>query len=244
LPEDFREFVESAGAARALTLALLLARDEALRARQLERIAAALGREECGVVQAAAARAGLLAPSLRLPAVLQVFPALRRLGRPDREKLYDLVREISLVDARIDVFEHCLAALIAHSLRDELDARMPHGGGSLSNASEALGVLFAVLARVGAPDDVAARRAYEAGLATVLPMHRPDYAAWPDWPQRLDAALEKAVRLHPFAKRVVVEGMTKTVAHDNQVSVEEAELLRTVCAILQCPLPPLLAGVN
>ncbi len=243
LPEEFREFVESAGAARALTLALLLARDDALRTRQNERIAAALGREECEVVQAAAARAALLAPSLRLPAVLQVFPALRRLSRPDREKLYDLVREISRVDARIDVFEHCLAALIAHSLRDELDARMPHGGGSLTDAADALGVLFAVLARVGAPDDIAARRAYEAGLATVLPMHRPDYATWPDWPQRLDAALEKTVRLHPFAKRVVVEGMTKTVAHDNQVSVEEAELLRTVCAILQCPLPPLLGEV-
>jgi Zn-dependent protease with chaperone function len=241
LPEEFREFVESAGAARGLTLALLLSRDDALRARQLERIADALGREECAVVQAAAARAEALTPGLRLPAVLQVFPALRRLSRPDREKLYALVREISLVDARIDVFEHCLAALIAHSLRDELDARMPHGGGSLADAEEALGVLFAVLARVGTHDDVAGRRAYEAGLATVLPMHRPSYATWPDWPQRLDAALEKAVRLHPFAKRVVVEGLTKTVAHDNQVSVEEAELLRTVCAILQCPLPPLLA---
>jgi Zn-dependent protease with chaperone function len=244
LPEEFREFIESAGAARALTLALLLARDGVPRLRQLELIAAALGSEECGVVQAAAVRAQTLAPSLRLPAVLQVFPALRRLARADREKLYALVRDISRVDARIDVFEHCLAALIAHSLRDELDARMPHGGGSLADAEEALGVLFAVLARVGAPDDVAARRAYEAGLATVLPMHRPDYATWADWPQRLDAAFEKAVRLHPFAKRVVVEGMTKTVAHDNQVRVEEAELLRTVCAILQCPLPPLLSEVH
>lgn len=243
LPEEFREFVESAGAARALTLALLLAREESLRARQLERIAAALGREECEIVQTAAARAELLAPTLRLPAVLQVFPALRRLARADRERLFSLVREISLIDARIDVFEHCLAALIAHSLRDELDARMPHGGGSLTDAADALGVLFAVLARVGASDDVAARRAYEAGLATVLPMHRPDYATSPDWPQRLDEAFEKTVRLHPFAKRVVVEGMTKTIAHDNQVTAEEAELLRTVCAILQCPLPPLLGEV-
>jgi Zn-dependent protease with chaperone function len=244
LPEEFREFIESAGAARGLTLALLLAHDEALRARQLELIAGALGAEECKVVQAAAARAEVLTPSLRLPAVLQAFPALRRLSRPERERLHALVREISMVDARIDVFEHCLAALIAHSLRDELDARMPHGGGSLTDSAAALGVLFAVLARVGAKDDIAARRAYEAGLGTVLPMHRPDYATWQDWPQRLDAALDKAVRLHPFAKRVVVEGMTKTVAHDNQVTVAEAELLRTVCAILQCPLPPLLAEVH
>ena len=31
-----------------------------------------------------------------------------------------------------------------------------------------------------------------------------------------------------------------TVSHDQQLTVEEAELLRTVCAVLKCPLPPLL----
>jgi len=35
-----------------------------------------------------------------------------------------------------------------------------------------------------------------------------------------------------------VEGIAATIAHDNRVTVAEAELLRTICGVLRCPLPP------
>jgi hypothetical protein len=37
--------------------------------------------------------------------------------------------------------------------------------------------------------------------------------------------------------------MVTTIAHDDLLNVAEAELLRTVCAGLHCPLPPILPGV-
>ena len=42
---------------------------------------------------------------------------------------------------------------------------------------------------------------------------------------------------------MVVRGMTEAISADGMVSVREAELLRTVCAALHCPLPPLLQPV-
>jgi hypothetical protein len=36
--------------------------------------------------------------------------------------------------------------------------------------------------------------------------------------------------------------LSACVTHDGKLSIEEAELLRTVCAVLHCPLPPLFAG--
>ena len=36
-----------------------------------------------------------------------------------------------------------------------------------------------------------------------------------------------------------VEALTHAIAHDRRVAVVEAELLRTICAALHCPLPPL-----
>jgi hypothetical protein len=36
--------------------------------------------------------------------------------------------------------------------------------------------------------------------------------------------------------------MTRAISSDGVVTVAEAELLRTVCAALHCPLPPLLQG--
>jgi hypothetical protein len=61
-----------------------------------------------------------------------------------------------------------------------------------------------------------------------------------DWPTQLRTALSTLEKLHPYAKKAVIEGLVSTIAHDEMLSVEEAELLRTVCAILHCPLPPLL----
>ena len=46
--------------------------------------------------------------------------------------------------------------------------------------------------------------------------------------------------LDPLAKQSVVEGLVATVGHDGTVNVAEAELLRTICAALHCPLPPML----
>jgi len=240
LPPYVHDFAESSGAARALGLALLLSREPGVRSAQLELIAATLGGEERERVQAAAAKAEELAPMLRLPAVLQIFPALRHLSRQERETLQALVRGMAVADGRIDVFELCLTVLVSSSLCDELEARPPHGTRSLADEADALQVLFSTLARFGAPDALSARQAYEAGLGTVLQRHRPEYAAWPDWPRRLDAALQRVRRLQPFAKQALVEGLARTVAHDGAMSLAEAELLRTVCALLQCPLPPLL----
>jgi hypothetical protein len=56
----------------------------------------------------------------------------------------------------------------------------------------------------------------------------------------LSAALPKLEQLHPFAKKAVIEGLVKTIADDEMLMDEEAELLRTVCALLHCPLPPML----
>ncbi len=61
----------------------------------------------------------------------------------------------------------------------------------------------------------------------------------PAW-SRLWAALSKLEALHPLAKRELVEALVATISHDGLLTVAEAELLRTTCAVLRCPLPLLL----
>jgi len=243
LPEALREFVESTGRARALVLALLLSRDDAVRERQFELLARTTTEEELAVIRATLPVAASLEPMLRLPALLQIFPALRRLSITDRQTLAKLADNLIRADARVDVFEFCLAHLLATLLRDEIEARTPHGNGTLEQAETDIQVLFATLARFGANDAREARMAYEAGMQAVMPMRRPAYLAIEDWPQRLADSLRRLEKLQPFAKKAVIEGLAKTIAHDEVLNVAEAELLRTVCAALHCPLPPLLPGL-
>jgi Zn-dependent protease with chaperone function len=240
LPPGARELTESPGGAQALVLALLISDDPALRQRQLEILSKSANAASVEVVQRVTPIAHALNPMLRLPLLQRAFPALRRSTVPQRKALAKLVNDLIHADARVEVFEFCLAKLLETLLNDELSASIPHGKLTLEDEAGEISLLFATLAQIGAQDEQAARAAYEVGISTVLPMRRPPFAAAPDWQQKLSAAFPRLEQLHPFAKKAVIEGLVKTVANDEMLMDEEAELLRTVCAVLHCPLPPIL----
>jgi hypothetical protein len=240
LPPGARELTESPGGAQALVLALLISDDPAVRERQLEILSKSANAASVEVVQRVIPIAHALNPMLRLPVLQRAFPALRRSTVPQRKALAKLINDLIHADALVEVFEFCLAKLLETLLNDELSASMPHGKLTLEDEVGDISLLFATLAQVGAQDEQAARAAYEVGISTVLPMRRPSFVAARDWQQRLSAAFPRLEQLHPFAKKAVIEGLVKTVANDEMLTDEEAELLRTVCAVLHCPLPPML----
>ena len=99
-----------------------------------------------------------LAPQLRLPAVQQLFPSLRRLTLGRAAETARRGRDsLRSADSRIDVFECCLTLLLASSLYDELEAGAQHGSASLLQEADAIHVLFCVLAAQGTADAALAR---------------------------------------------------------------------------------------
>jgi len=240
IPEGLRDFVDSADHARALMFVVLASKSPDVRVEQQRILETAYGADFAARVLGMQSLADSLPPALRLPAVQQLFPALRRLSLPERQKLRDVVAQLANADARIDVFECCLNLLLAASL-DDLESGPVHGSGSLMQEISAIHKLFAILAAQGSGDDTRARRAYEAGISVVLPEHRPAYEQIAQWPGALADSLARLASLRPFAKKVLIEGLVRCIAHDQKLSVEEGELLRTVCSVLHCPLPPILA---
>jgi hypothetical protein len=221
-------------------LTLLISKESAVRDRQLEILARSTNAGSMSAIQRVIPLVQALDPMLRLPVLQRAFPALRRATVPQRKVLGQLANDLIHADARVDVFEFCLAKLLETLLNDELEAKAPHGTLTLEDAMDEIALLFATLAQIGAHDERAARVAYEVGITSVLPMRRPEFVHVSDWQKQLSAALPRLQRLHPFAKRAVIEGLVKTVANDEWLMDEEAELLRTVCALLHCPLPPIL----
>ncbi|HRO62745.1 MAG TPA: peptidase M48 Ste24p, partial [Thermomonas sp.] len=92
----------------------------------------------------------------------------------------------------------------------------------------------------GNADEAAARRAYLAGMQRVLPRDVLPYAPPANGVAALDAVWEPLDALDPLAKQVMVEAVTEAIGSDGRVNVAEAELLRTICGVLHCPLPPML----
>jgi Zn-dependent protease with chaperone function len=244
IPGPLRDFVESADHARSLVLVVLVSRNPEVLNAQQRILEAAFGAEAMARILGLRGLAESLPPALRLPAIQQLFPALRRLSLTERQQLRDVVAQLARADERIDVFECCLTLLLAASLRDELEATPLHGGLSLLQVADDVSTLFAILAGQGTTDPTVARRAYETGISVVLPDHRPAFGEIANWPQALGDALARLTALRPFAKKVLIEGMVRCIAHDQKLSVAEGELLRTVCSVLHCPLPPILSAQN
>jgi len=183
-----------------------------------------------------------LAPRLRLPAVQQLFPAIRRMTPEEREELRAATQQLAEADDHVDVFECCLLLLLESGLREGLERTDEHGSRSLTQSVRAIQALFSVLATQGSDDAGEAMRAYEVGIRQVFPQQAPKFDEPASWPSALRIALTDLAMLRPSAKKVLIEGLVRTVAHDRRLSVAEGELLRTVCAVLHCPLPPILAG--
>ena len=244
MPADLRVVAAGRDTAGALLLGLLIDADPQVADRQRSEIVARLG------VQVAAEARRLyeerlhdLHPALRMPLAALAFPAMRLRPRPELATFLDTVHAVVHADGRVSLFEYCLGRLLEVQLRETLDpARYARfGRRKPGNVRQEFATLLAVVAQAGHPHDVdAARRAYLAGMQRVLPRDHLPYAPPAEGVLALDAVWEPLDALDPLAKQVAVEAITDAVAHDGRVSVAEAELLRTVCGVLHCPLPPVL----
>ena len=236
IPPVLRNFADTGAHARSMVLALLLSRDPAIRDAQAQRIAQEYGAAELQTVNAAITAAGSIAPMLRLPSLLQLFPTLRRLPLQERQRLNALVMDLIHIDSSIDVFEFCLAKLLESMLNDAAGNAAPYGRLTLEDSAQSLHILFATLARCGSDDEREIRAAYVAGIGSVLATY-PEYATYDDWVERTSAALAQLDQLQPQAKQKLIEALVRTIANDGMLKVEESELLRTTCALLHCPMP-------
>jgi Zn-dependent protease with chaperone function len=240
---DLRSLAASRDSVMPLVLGLLLDDAQQLAANQHAEIAARIGRSSADT--AMELHGGVLSslhPMLRLPLAALAFPVLRLRPRPELEAFMDTVHAIVHADGQVSLFEYCLGRLLQTQIRESLDPAKyaRYGRRKLSDVRSEVAVLLSVVAQAGSDDPDEARRAYLAGVQRVLPSDYLPYLPRTDIVAALDPVWEPLDALDPLARQVLIEGITAAVSLDNQVTVAESELLRTICAVLHCPLPPML----
>lgn len=252
VPPRLYEAAHSNEAAFLLVLALILHPDALPRRDQLAYLQGQLGATRTGVVEQLYEEVSRSGSAYRLPLLDLAFPALR--NRPDGQLDYlrSLVDHLAHLDGRIELFEYALARVLGEAIERTRRPGRPAGRGrrKLNHARqrEALRVLFAALAVFGHDNANEARSSWAAGLARLdpqlaadLPEELPVRPGEDGWQARVDQALDVLLPLKPLARRRIVEALGVTAMHDGWLSVAESELLRAVCGVLDCPLPPLYA---
>ncbi len=242
IPDDLQAAARSLEKTIPLVFALLLDSDADVRAQQQDTIRQRHGDAVLATANAMNERTADLHPMLRLPLAALAFPLLRRRPRPELDNFIGTVDALSQADGQISLFEYCLACLLHRQLSESLDpsAKVGTGRRKLPDAKNEIALLLAVLAQNGQDTNDDAQHAYMAGMNAVLPDASIAYAPPADGVRALDAVWPVLDALDPIAKSVLIEGLVATISLDGKVTVSESELLRTVCAVLHCPLPPML----
>ncbi|MGH8136093.1 MAG: M48 family metalloprotease, partial [Steroidobacteraceae bacterium] len=239
LPGAITAAARDGESARALFLGLALDAAEDARGRQLAFIEQHMGQSQMLAIASLLPAIDSLAPMQRMPALLQAFPALHQLGRTERQGLLMCLNELLIREGGVSIYAYAMRKLAQVQLRDELQPGARPFTLSITAVKEDLQTLFSVLAISGSEDETEARRAYEIGLAQLLPVLRPPFQRLSNWPPKLDLALNRIDRLAPAGKELLVQALVRTISHDLHMTIAESELLRAVCAAVHCPLPPL-----
>jgi len=228
-----------------LAIALSLSSQDAHARQQLRVIADQIGMERTGVVEEFHALIINAGPGYRLPLLEIAFPALKSRPVQQVEFLLDLVNKLIQLDARVDLSEYCFYRILASHLAQAAEPSRTKKGNRVSRqeAQSAAVSLVRIVANHGNDDREARQHAFEAGVAP--------FGNWAEKFQsdigdsatvaELDQALDNLSRMNSAGRKSLLQAVSSTVAHDGKLTLAEAELLRTICAALYCPLPPILA---
>lgn len=243
LPAAARQLAAQPSTALPLVLALLLHGDEQLRRQQLAAITARLGAGPAGLAASVADELGGLAPQLRLPLLDVAAPVVVARSPGELRAMLAALDDLALADRRVSLFEYCLTRLAASYIHDAADpaGRSRPGRGTVRGSRDAALGLLAALAAEGNDDPAAAAHAFATGVATLLPGEQVPYVAPADEWRTLDAGWAGLDALAGPEKARLVQAMVAAVRDDGVLTLHEAELLRTACRLLHCPLPPFVA---
>ncbi|AKA25149.1 M48 family metallopeptidase [Pseudomonas chlororaphis] len=222
--------------AQALVYGLLLSAQRAVRARQLEHLESNSPFEVFACLQGLQKQLAALDPNLRLPLLDLSIPALQQLDKPARQRFMDNLRQLIDADDQVELLEWTLLRIVQRHV-EGLPA--PEYKWGLFQRSEELAVLLGALASAGQASPQRAQLALVHAWSG-LPFARPQPAEVDL--EQLDAALVRLRQLMPEERPMLLQAMARCVCHDGQVTLAEAELMRAVADVLDCPMPPLLAS--
>ncbi|HEY2167146.1 MAG TPA: M48 family metalloprotease [Jatrophihabitantaceae bacterium] len=241
LPPRVRQLAGQPSTAVPILLALLIDDDPQVRAAQLATVSSAFGAATATATEALLTDVASLPELLRLPVVSIAMPVVVARPREQLQRLLTVLDALAQADGRITVLEYCLTRLVAGYVVDATSParRAQPGRRDLAGTGDAAVAVLAALAAAGNTDPAKAEHAFTTAVAHLFPTSKVAYAP-PAVLPALDAAWPVLDALDPRTKQRFVEAMVAAVLDDGVLAPAEAELVRTACALLHCPLPALL----
>jgi len=240
LPATLVDAAHDRESAWLLTLALFVDRDPPRASRGLDLLRQQLGERRGQAVAGFHEEIANGPAEWPLTLLELAFPAIRQTPASRVDFLLDLCRRLAELDGRLSLYEFCLYRILERQADQALAPGRRERRPSKQAVRRAALTLLSVVAAAGHEDRDRRERAFEAGLGA--------FGAWADGERfaepggriaALRDSLDVLERANGPARRSMVDALGRAVSADDVLAPREAELLRTVCASFDCPLPPL-----
>jgi uncharacterized tellurite resistance protein B-like protein len=241
IPQSLIDAAHEPYGARALIFALLLDNDADVRATQL---AALQKTAEPNIFELTLKLTTVVAQldvRARLPLIDMALPALRALSASQYNEFVKSFLALVDADRRISLFEWTLHHILLRHLRPQFESVRPpqivyYG---LQQLGGQCSVLLSTLARASQQNDEVAFEAGAQQIPEAAPRLLPKEACGFD---AVDQALRELAKVAPKQRARLIGACASCICADTAINVTECELLRAICDMLECPMPPLVAG--
>lgn len=243
LPPIVRDSVHEPYGARAVLFGLLADRNPEIRAKQLQRLSELAKPDIVELTRKLLPSIDTLDVRVRLPLVDMSLPALRAMSPPQYREFLTCFKELVAAENKLGLFEWTLHRVLLRNLTPQFEKTAAPRAAfyGLQRMGPQCSVLLSTLAyadnrRAEAPAALARGAEKLKGIDVRL------LDAKECGLDQLSAALDDLSRVADKKRRPLVAACAACICADSEVTVAEAELLRGICDMLDCPMPPLLPG--
>lgn len=220
----------------ALVISLLYSKNSETLQKQLTFIQENYGEQEVAKSQKFFLQTNLLNKKFYLPLTTLCIPGLRH------REMNDVIRLQNTINALINnddksLFKYCLGYFISNNLQDYIHPKIGNNFGvnTLDQVSLQINILFSILAQACHSSENT-KNAYITGMSYVLPNSQLEFQIYSSFANTLNSIWESFDKLEPLQKKRLIEGIS-LVLKTSEPDLDNAELLRIICAFLHCPMP-------
>ncbi|MCB1676853.1 MAG: M48 family metalloprotease [Halioglobus sp.] len=241
IPAAFVQYSREPLGAQALVYCLLVSDRDAVRQTQLAEIADAGVAGLADLVHTLNSGVRELGAPRRLPLLEMCLPALKAMSAPQYRRFKDTLLALIQADRATELYEWCLFQLVRHYLDPEFVAVKPSRARyrKLTRVSHAVRVVLSVLAHQGsgAPPAVFRLAADELGLKSIRILPAPQCSV-----TAFSRGVHQLADCYPLLKPRLLKAMALAAGADGVLSAPEREIIASIAAVMDCPVPMDLQG--
>jgi Zn-dependent protease with chaperone function/uncharacterized tellurite resistance protein B-like protein len=179
-----------------------------------------------------------LGSRLRLPLLDLSITSLKQLSRDERDTLCSQLDQLVQHDGKINPFEFLLLVLVLEHLNKKSGRARPVRFRRYAQVARDIQLLLSLIIYSGGARDDEAATLFNRARGALLPSGRTLLPASHCTLNGLHKALLNLRDLTPLLKGPLVDTLADIIVADRKIQVAEIELLRAVCSLMDCPVPP------